>query len=119
MHSAPLLAQVAHTLTRPQLRMEFLAIAVGVVLFAVGLAALAVYFFRRQTRDLTLIFFGSFVILYSVRLFSDRPLVRSLFTVSPAFWGYLNWVITCTILLPFGLFLYQLVDDRLRNVFRW
>jgi phosphoserine phosphatase RsbU/P len=99
--------------------MEFLAIAVGVVLFAVGLAALAVYFFRRQTRDLTLIFFGSFVILYSVRLFSDRPLVRSLFTVSPAFWGYLNWVITCTILLPFGLFLYQLVDDRLRNVFRW
>jgi phosphoserine phosphatase RsbU/P len=111
--------QVAHTLTRPQLRMEFLAIAVGVVLLAVGLAALAVYFFRRQTRDLTLIFFAVFVLMYAVRLMTDRPLVRSLFALSPAFWGYVNWVITCTILLPFGLFLYQLVNERLRNAFRW
>jgi phosphoserine phosphatase RsbU/P len=99
--------------------MEFLAIAVGIVLLAVGLLALAVYVFRRQTRDLTLIFFALFVLMYAIRLLGGRPLVRSLFAVSPQFWGYLNWVITCTILLPFGLFLYQLVDERLRKAFRW
>ena len=35
------------------------------------------------------------------------------------FWSYVNWVITCTIILPLGLFLYQLFDERLRNFFRW
>jgi phosphoserine phosphatase RsbU/P len=106
-------------LTRSQLRMEFLAIAVGVVLLAFAIAAAAIYFFRRKTRDLTLIFFAVFALMYAVRLLTDRPLVRSLFSMSPAFWEYLNWVITCTILLPFGLFLYQLVGERLRKPFRW
>jgi hypothetical protein len=36
------------------------------------------------------------------------------------FWVYVNWVITCTIVLPLGLFLYQLTDEYLRNFFfRW
>jgi len=35
------------------------------------------------------------------------------------FWDYVNWVITCTITLPFGLFLYQVVGEHLRKFLRW
>ena len=86
---------------------------------SIALAAIALFFFRRSTRDLTLIFFGLFCILYAVRLLANVPSFRSLFNESPAFWGYLDWIITCTIILPFELFLYQLVDERLRRFIRW
>ena len=35
------------------------------------------------------------------------------------FWNYVNWVITCTIILPSGLFFYQVADEHLRNFLRW
>jgi len=44
---------------------------------------------------------------------------RSLFNESQMFWNYVNWVITCTIILPFGLFFYQIADEHLRNFLRW
>src|SRR6202035_985137 len=112
-------AQVAHTLTRSELRWEFLNMGVAVILLVIGVFSLAVYFFRRQSRELTLIFFGSSVILYAVRLFADQTIARTLFAWPRSFWAYLNFVITATILLPFALFLYQLVGENLRRFFRW
>ena len=50
---------------------------------------------------------------------ASRPSFRSLFDESRIFWVYVNWVITCTIILPLGLFLYQVADEHLRNFFRW
>ncbi len=115
-----LFAQLAAPLiSRAELRWEFANIAAAVALLSIALAAIALFFFRRSTRDLTLIFFGLFCILYAVRLLANVPSFRSLFDDSPAFWGYLNWIITCTIILPFELFLYQLVDERLRRFIRW
>ncbi len=105
--------------SRAELRWEFANIAAAVALLSIALAAIAFFFFRRRTRDLTLIFFGLFCILYAVRLLGSVPSFRSLFNESRAFWGYLDWIITCTIILPFGLFLYQLVDERLRRFVRW
>ena len=52
-------------------------------------------------------------------MLANVPSFRSLFDESPAFWGYLDWVITCTIILPFGLFLYQIVGESLRRFLRW
>lgn len=105
--------------SRAELRWEFANIAAGVALLSIALAAIAFFFFRRSARDLTLIFFGLFCILYAVRLLANVSSFRSLFGESQAFWGYLNWVITCTIILPFGLFLYQIVDESLRRFILW
>lgn len=115
-----LFAQLAGPLvSRAELRWEFANIAAGVALFSIALAAIAFFFFRRSTRDLTLIFFGLFCILYAGRLLASVPSFRSLFGESQTFWGYLNWIITCTIILPFGLFLYQIVGENLRRFLRW
>jgi sigma-B regulation protein RsbU (phosphoserine phosphatase) len=115
-----LFAQLAAPLVpRAELRWEFANIAAGVALLSIALAAIAFFFFRRSTRDLTLIFFGLFCILYAVRLLANVPSFRVLFNEAPAFWGDLDWIITCTIILPFGLFLYQLVDEPLRQFIRW
>ena len=60
-----LFAQLAFPLvSRAELRWEFTNIAAAVALFSIALAAIALFFFRRSTRDLTLIFFGLFCILY-------------------------------------------------------
>jgi sigma-B regulation protein RsbU (phosphoserine phosphatase) len=115
-----LLAQTfSATLTRSQIRWEFLHAAVGVVLLVSGCAAVALFFFRRKTRDLTLVYFGLFSIVYAIRLLSRQGIVQLLLDVSPRFWVYVDWFITCTIVLPFGLFLYQLAGEPLRKLFRW
>ena len=115
-----LFAQAALPLVpRAELRWEFANMAAAIALLSIALAAIALFFFRRSTRDLTLIFFGLFCILYSVRLLANVPFFRDLFNESLAFWGYLDWVITCTIILPFGLFLYQIVGESLRRFLRW
>src|SRR5256885_11132348 len=43
----------------------------------VGLAAAALFLFRRQSRDLTLIYFGVFCSMYAVRLFANLQTIRS------------------------------------------
>src|SRR5882757_9848774 len=106
-------------LTRSGLRWEFANLTAAIILLTVALAAIALFFFRRRTRDLTLIYIGVFCVLYAVRLLSHLALFRDLFHHSIDFWDYLDWIITCTIILPFGLFLYQLADERLRKLLRW
>jgi serine phosphatase RsbU (regulator of sigma subunit) len=104
--------------SRSELRWELAQIAAAVAIVSIALAALALFFFRRRTRDLTLIYFALFCILYAVRLL-NLPAFRSLFDQSRMFWDYVEWVITCTILLPLGLFLYQVVGPHRRKLFRW
>jgi phosphoserine phosphatase RsbU/P len=89
------------------------------LLLCVAFTAIALFFFRRRTRDLTLLFFGLFCILYAVRLLGQLTSFRSLFDESRLFWEYVDWVITCIIILPFGLFLYQVVDEDFRKLLRW
>ncbi len=117
--TAHLLAQAVVSLSRSDQRWELANIAAAVTLLSIALAAIALFFFRRRTRDLTLIYFGLFCILYAVRLFAVLSSFRSLFDESRMFWDYLNWVITCTIILPFALFLYQLAYEHLRKFLRW
>ena len=102
-----------------QLRWELLNVAVAVVLLSLGAVAIALFFFRRKTRELTLIYFGLFCILYGVRLLTKLQTIQSSVGFSEAFWQYLNWMITGTIILPFALFLYQVASERLKRFFRW
>ena len=76
-------------------RWEFANIAAAVALLSIALAAVALLFFRRKARELTLIYFGLFCILYSLRLLTTLSSFRSLFHEQLVFWSYVNWVITC------------------------
>jgi phosphoserine phosphatase RsbU/P len=105
--------------SRSQLRWEFASVAVACVILSAALAAIALFVFRRRTRDLTLVDFGLFCILYAVRLLTLQPSFRVLFDRPRAFWDYFDWIITCTIVLPFSLFIYQVVGQRLKKFFGW
>lgn len=117
--SALLLAQAVVALSRSDMRWEFANMAAAVALLSIALAAIALFFFRRRTRDLTLIYFGLTGILYAVRLLAALPSFRSLFDESRMFWVNVNWVITCTIILPALLFFYQVSGEHLRKFLRW
>jgi len=117
--AALLLAQVAHPTTRMELRLDFANVAAGVALLAVALAAVALFFFRRRASDPTLIYFGLFCALYAVRLLINSVSFRALFDVSRHVWPYINWLITCTIIIPVSLFFYQIARERSKTLFRW
>jgi sigma-B regulation protein RsbU (phosphoserine phosphatase) len=117
--TALLLAQAVASFSRSELRRELATIAAAVAILSIALAAIALFCFRRRTRDLTLIYFGVLCILYAVRLLVSLSSFRSLFDASQMFWLYVDWIITYTINLPLSLFLYQLADEHLRNFFRW
>jgi len=117
--SALVLAQAAASFSRSELLWELANISAAVALPSIALAAVALFFFRRKARELTLIYFGLFCILYALRLLTTLLSFRSLFHEPLVFWRYVNWVITCTIILPFLLFLYQLLDEHLRKFLRW
>jgi uncharacterized membrane protein len=61
--TALLLAQTPVSLSRSELRWERANVAAGVALVTSALAAIALFLFRRRTRDLTLIYFGLVCIL--------------------------------------------------------
>jgi serine phosphatase RsbU (regulator of sigma subunit) len=115
----PLLLEIVVPLSRSELRWEFFNLAVGSALLSVALSALALFFFRPRLRDLTLLYFGLFAMLFALRFLSEQPSVRSMFDVWPGFWAYFYWVITCAILLPGGLFLLQVVGRDFKPFFRW
>jgi sigma-B regulation protein RsbU (phosphoserine phosphatase) len=117
--SAFLMAQAVVSFFRSELRWDYANVAAAVALLTVALAAFALFFFRRRTRELTLIYFSLFCILYAVRLLARSPSFQALFDETQMFWRYVVWVITCIMILPFGLFLYQLADEHFRRLFRW
>jgi sigma-B regulation protein RsbU (phosphoserine phosphatase) len=117
--SALLLAQAAPSLSRSELRWEFANTAAALALLSVALAAIALFFFRRETRELTLIYLSLFCILYAVRLLADLPSFRSIFDESPKFWSYVRWLISSINFFPGALFLYQIVGEQLRKFLRW
>ena len=119
MPGLPFLAQTAHTLTRSELRWEFVSIAIGIVLVFSGWIGVALYLLRSRTRERTLIYFGVFSTLYGIRLLTGQSLVRALWALPRSRWELFGWLITCTILLPLSLFIYELADVRFRNVLRW
>jgi hypothetical protein len=116
---ATILAQTVPLLSRSELRWQFLNIAAAIALLSIAFVAIALFFFRRKTRDRTLIYFGAFCSMYAVRLLTTVRSFRSLFDQPPTFWKYLNWDITCTLLIPFGLFFYQVGGEYFRKSLRW
>ena len=113
------LAQTAVSFSRSHLSWELINFGAAVILFSVALAAISFFFFRRATRDLTLIYFGLFCILYAVRLLTRLTAFHFLLQEPQVFWDTVDWIITCSITIPFSLFLFQIADAGLKKLIRW
>ena len=91
-------------------------IIAGFILLAVGMAAVTLFFFRSKSHDLTLIYFSLFSILYALRLLLRMLVVRSLrcFRLSRGS-TWIFWI-TFTLLIPFLLFLRQILGPQIKTV---
>jgi phosphoserine phosphatase RsbU/P len=98
------------------LRSQMAAIVVGLILLMAGLGAVALFFFRSNSRDLTLIYFSLFSILYALRLLLSTSLVRSLSGVSDSLRQHINLWITVILLIPFLLFLRQVLGPHTKTL---
>src|SRR5579871_4272343 len=107
------------TLTPTELRWDLVNVGVGVLLLVIGLTVSALFFFRPKWKDRSLIYFGIFTILYAVRLLGDRMLIDSVFDVSRDFWRYFSFFISSFIVLPFGLYLYEIVEPEVKRILPW
>ena len=117
--AAVFLTEARIAFSRSELRWDYFNIVAAAASLAIALAAIALFFFRRRGRDLTLIYFGLLCILYGVRLLTTLSSFQALFNRPQIFWTNLNWFITCVIIIPLSLFLYQLADEYLRKLIRW
>jgi serine phosphatase RsbU (regulator of sigma subunit) len=117
--SAILLADSLLDITRSELRWQLAGVAIGMALLSIGLASLALFLFRRKSSDFMLVYFGSFSILYAVRMLFREDLIRSLFPTGDAAWDHLVLFIDCFIAVPFTLFLIQIVEPRWKIILRW
>jgi serine phosphatase RsbU (regulator of sigma subunit) len=113
------LAFSAIPLTPSELRWELAGVAIGFILLSIGVAALALFLFRRRTSDFTLVYFSSFSILYAIRLLCRERFIRWLFPVRESVSNHFDLVIDCFIPVPFTLFLMQIAEPRWKNVLRW
>src|ERR1700759_2052650 len=107
------------TLTPTDLRWDLVNIGVGVLLLAIGLTVSTLFFFRPKWRDRSLIYFGVFTMLYAIRLLGTRMLVESVIDVPRVFWDYFSFIISAVIVLPFGLYLYELVEPEVKRILPW
>jgi len=107
------------TLTPTELRWDLVNVGVGVLLLVIGLTVSILFFFRLKWRDRSLIYFGVFTILYAIRLLGDRMLIDSVFDVSKMFWKYFSFFISAFIVIPFGLYLYELVEPEVKRILPW
>ena len=121
MHMPPLLllaSVAAPSFSLADLQSQTPRLIVGFLLLSAGLAAVALFFFRRQSRELTLIYFSLFTTFYAVRLLFHLPVVLSLSGVSVSLQGHMDRWITFVLVIPFLLFLRQILEPRVANLLR-
>ena len=117
MLSSPLLSALqSPSFSLGDLQSQTPMIIVGFILLAVGMAALTLFSFRRRGRDLTLIYFSIFSILYAVRLLLRMHVVRFLADVSDSLANHLNLWITFTLLIPLLLFLRRVLGPQTKTL---
>jgi phosphoserine phosphatase RsbU/P len=107
------------TLSIPDLRAQIAKLAVGFLILAVGVAALALFFFRRKTRDLTLLSLGIAAVLYGLRLLPRESIIQSIFHISRPLENHIDLWITCLILTPFLMFFLQVALEPGKTLVRW
>ncbi len=100
-------------------RWAIFSLGIAFILLSIGLAALALFVFRRRTAGQLPLYFSVFVILYAVRMIAREPALLSIFAIPPLIASHLIRVITFTILLPALILFIQVVEKRWKILFQW
>jgi sigma-B regulation protein RsbU (phosphoserine phosphatase) len=109
-------ADTPGTLSQATLRHEFPAIAIGITLLAAGIAVGALFAIRWKFREFPLLYFAVFSSLYAARLLGEQAAIQSIFKLPLQFWSPWDWIITLVILIPFTLFVMDIVGERWRRL---
>jgi phosphoserine phosphatase RsbU/P len=107
------------TFSVPDLRAQIAKLALGFLILVIGLAAMALFFFRRKTRDLTLLSLGIAAVLYGLRLLPRESIIQSIFHISKPLKNHIDLWITCLILTPFLIFFLQVAVEPGKTLVRW
>jgi sigma-B regulation protein RsbU (phosphoserine phosphatase) len=107
------------TISIPDLRGQIARLAFAFLILVIGLAALALFFFRRKTRDLTLLSLGIAAVLYGLRLLPRESIIQSIFHISKPLQNHIDLWITCLILTPFLMFFLEVALEPGRTLVRW
>lgn len=99
-------------------RWALFALTIAAVLLTIGLAALGVFFYRRRTTNLALLYFSIFVLLYAVRMIVREGPLLIAFQVPLAYSAHLERFITYTIVIPALLVFLRDIDPARRILFR-
>jgi sigma-B regulation protein RsbU (phosphoserine phosphatase) len=102
-----------------QWRWAIFALAVGVILLTIGIAAVRVFFYRRRATDRTPLYFGLYVVLYAVRTLLREPALLSVFAISPTIAGHIIRTITFTFNVPLLFMFLELVETHWRRIILW
>ena len=105
-------------ITPERWRWVFFTFSLAVVLLTIGFTALGVFFFRRRTSNLALLYFSIFVLLYAARMIVRDGALVAVFQIPHPFALHLERFITYTIVIPSLVIFRQDVDSRRRIFFR-
>ena len=90
------------------------------MLLVLSLCGLGLFLFRRRSRDPSLLYLSVFSLLYGLRLVFQQAILRStLFDLSRVSWNWLILFLDCFTVLPFTLFLIQIIEPRWKKPLRW
>jgi sigma-B regulation protein RsbU (phosphoserine phosphatase) len=99
-------------------RWALFTLSLAVVLLTIGLTALGIFFFRRRTTNLALLYFSIFVLLYAARMFVREGPLLVAFQIPFSISSHIERLITYTIVIPSLVIFLQDVDPRRRIFFR-
>jgi len=102
-----------------QWRWAILLIGLAAILLAIGVNAVKLFLYRRQTADRTPLYLGIFVLLYAVRVFLRQSPFLSVFDIPPVLANHIVSSITFTISLPLLFLFLEIVPTRLRLALKW
>jgi phosphoserine phosphatase RsbU/P len=101
------------------LRRDLAEIVAATFLGALGLAALALFAFRRRSSDTTLLAFCAFALMYSVRLLATTALVPYVIGGGEQAWVFFRSLLTYALLVPGVMFAEGLLGAGWHGSLRW
>jgi sigma-B regulation protein RsbU (phosphoserine phosphatase) len=110
--------QVTRADVTRMLRADALYLSLGLLLLAVGVAAVAVYARALHRKEPSLPWFGLIAFVYGLRLLVRTDTFQLFFSLPPAFWVYLDSGLTYMVPLPIVLFL-RAAFPRWRRFLGW
>jgi phosphoserine phosphatase RsbU/P len=104
---------------KEMLRADAPALVFGVILAAIGLSATVLYFFPRKNRDVVVVSFGLFTLLYGIRLLAETQSIPMLINIPPEVWSHLTFAVTYLIPVPFLVFFLHTIGHGWHRFALW